>query len=210
MSLSNFKVVAGLAVSDMEEAGEFCERKLGLTEWTGPEDNRAYECADGSVLHVYLSPDHAGGTTATLASWYVRDIENLVDELTSRGVVFERYDDPPTVTDERGIATFGGGAKVEYEETPDGIAAIGPGESGTKLQQHYFDTRGVSRVYEMSLSGGVWKLWRDSPGFSQRFTGTFSDDGQTIRGTWEKSTDGSTWEHDFDIVYTKVEEAARA
>jgi hypothetical protein len=100
--------------------------------------------------------------------------------------------------------------EVEYEEAPDGIAIIGPDESGTKLCQNYFATRGVSRVYEMSLSGGVWKLWRDSPGFSQRFTGTFSDDGQTSRGTWEKSTDGSTWEHDFDIVYTKVEEAARA
>lgn len=93
---------------------------------------------------------------------------------------------------------------VEYEHAPDGIAIIGPDESGAKLCQHYFDTRGVARVYEMSLSGGVWKLWRDSPGFSQRFTGTFSDDGRAIEGAWEKSEDGSTWEHDFDFVYTKV------
>lgn len=95
--------------------------------------------------------------------------------------------------------------EVEYEHAPDGIAVIGPeDESGTKLCQHYFDTRGVARVYGMSLSGGVWKLWRDSPGFSQRFTGTFSEDGSIIEGAWEKSEDGANWEHDFDLVYTKV------
>jgi catechol 2,3-dioxygenase-like lactoylglutathione lyase family enzyme len=120
MGLSGFKVVAGLAVSDMDRAVEFYEGKLGLTEWTGLEDNRAYECGEGTVLHVYLSPDHAGGTTATLASWYVEDIESLVDDLTSRSVVFEKYDRPPILTDDRGIATFEGGAKVAYFKDPDG------------------------------------------------------------------------------------------
>ncbi|HEX5850756.1 MAG TPA: VOC family protein [Rubrobacter sp.] len=120
MGLGRFKVVAGLAVSDMDRAVEFYEEKLGLTSWTGQENNRAYECGEGTVLHVYLSPDHAGGTTATLASWYVREIESLVDVLTSRGVVFERYDRPPILTDDRGIATFEGGAKVAYFKDPDG------------------------------------------------------------------------------------------
>jgi hypothetical protein len=68
----------------------------------------------------------------------------------------------------------------------------------------YFDSRAVSRIYQMSLSDGVWKLWREAPSFSQRFTGTFSDDGRIIRDRWEKSTDGSQWEHDFDLTYTKV------
>lgn len=99
--------------------------------------------------------------------------------------------------------------EVEYEHAPDGIAIIGPDDSGGAYRQHYFDSRGVSRVYEMSLSGSVWKLWRESPGFSQRFTGTFSDDGGTITGSWETSGDGSTWEYDFDIVYTKVGGTAR-
>jgi catechol 2,3-dioxygenase-like lactoylglutathione lyase family enzyme len=120
MGLGAYKVVAGLAVSGMDGAVEFYEGKLGLTKWTGPEDNRAYECGEGTILHVYLSPDHAGGTSATLASWYVDDIESLVDDLTSRGVVFEKYDEPPILTDNRGIATFEGGAKVAYFKDPDG------------------------------------------------------------------------------------------
>lgn len=56
----------------------------------------------------------------------------------------------------------------------------------------------------MSLIAGVWKLWRDAPGFYQRFTGNFSTDGQTITARWENSSDGKNWEHDFDLVYTKV------
>jgi hypothetical protein len=65
------------------------------------------------------------------------------------------------------------------------------------------DSRGISRIYQMSLSEGVWKLWRDQPGFSQRFTGTFSDDGRTISGRMEKSSDGLQWELDFDLTYTR-------
>ena len=120
MRLGEYKVVAGLAVSDMEAARKFYEGKLGLTRWTGLEDNRAYQCGEGTVLHVYLSPDHAGNSTATLASWYVEDMESVVDELTSKGVTFERYDEPPITTNEKGIATFEGGAKVAYFKDPDG------------------------------------------------------------------------------------------
>jgi hypothetical protein len=42
------------------------------------------------------------------------------------------------------------------------------------------------------------------PGFFQRFTGTFSTDRRTITGGWEGSRDGSSWEPDFDVTYTKV------
>ena len=38
----------------------------------------------------------------------------------------------------------------------------------------------------------------------ERYTGTFSDDGRVITGCWEIRHDGATWEHDFDLTYTKV------
>jgi hypothetical protein len=56
----------------------------------------------------------------------------------------------------------------------------------------------------MSLRDGVWKLWRDAPGFSQRFTGTFNADGNTITGSIESSRDGAHWEHDFDLTYSRA------
>ena len=92
---------------------------------------------------------------------------------------------------------------IDVPEAPNGVMIIG----GEPLAQHYFDSRGVHRVYRMSLEDGVWKLWRDSDDddFFQRYAGTFSDDGMTINGAWEKSVDrGSTWEHDFDLRYERV------
>jgi hypothetical protein len=50
----------------------------------------------------------------------------------------------------------------------------------------------------------VWKMWREAPGFWQRYEGRVSQDGKTITARWEKSSDGSAWEHDFDVTYTKV------
>ena len=100
--------------------------------------------------------------------------------------------------------------EVPAPEAPDGLAVIGadPDSEGNFLQ-HYFDSRGVARVYRMSLGDGVWKLWRDSPDFSpldfsQRYSGTFGEDGKTITGSWEICHDGTTWEHDFDLTYTNV------
>jgi catechol 2,3-dioxygenase-like lactoylglutathione lyase family enzyme len=122
MGLSEYKVAAAIAVSDMDSARAFYEGKLGLSPATDhePEDNRAYRCGEGSVIHVYSSPEHAGRSTATLAGWYVDDIERVVDELTSKGVTFERYDEGPIITDDKGIATFEGGGRVAYFKDPDG------------------------------------------------------------------------------------------
>src|SRR5919202_1719206 len=106
MVLSNYKVGAGLAVSDMDRARKFYEGKLGLRVSIDSPVNVQYRCAEDSVLHIYLSPEHAGKSTATLASWGVDDIERVVDELASKGVVFERYDEGSIITDEKGIATF--------------------------------------------------------------------------------------------------------
>ena len=100
--------------------------------------------------------------------------------------------------------------EIPIPEAPDGIAIIGPDpEHEGNYLQHYFDSRGIARVYKMSFENGVWTLWRDeadfSPlDFSQRYTGTFSADGKTITGVWEICHDGTTWEHDFDLSYTKA------
>lgn len=97
--------------------------------------------------------------------------------------------------------------QVDLPQAPDGIAIIGASEEPGGLRQYYFDSRGVHRIYEMTLDGGVWKLWRDDPDpFRQRFEGRIADDGRTISGRWEKSEDGSDWEIDFEQTYRKEPE----
>jgi catechol 2,3-dioxygenase-like lactoylglutathione lyase family enzyme len=121
MGLSNYRVGAAVAVSDMARAREFYEGKLGLVLDDGdqPQDNRRYRCGEGTLIHVFVSP-YAGSAKSTLAGWDVDDIEAVVDELAASGVVFEQYDLPGIVTDEKGIATFEGDAKVAYFKDPDG------------------------------------------------------------------------------------------
>jgi hypothetical protein len=87
---------------------------------------------------------------------------------------------------------------------PAALWLIGRDESAPNYTVLYYDARSVSRVYEMSFSDGVWQMWRNSPNFSQRYEGKISSDGKTIAAKWEKSSDGTTWEHDFDVMYTKI------
>jgi len=136
----------------------------------------------------------------------------LVGEWNVQMSAMSFHPDPSAVIDWRVWFEWLEGGKfiIQHEEVirpdiPHGVWIIGPDDAaGTYCVLHY-DSRGVSRIYEMSLSDHTWKIWRDFPGFSQRFTGTFSDDAKTTKAQWEKSDDGSTWEHDFDLTYTKVE-----
>lgn len=92
----------------------------------------------------------------------------------------------------------------ETAGSPWSTSIISRDDAGETYSILYYDWRGTSRIYQMSLESDQWKQWRNAPGFSQRFTGTFSDDRQTITARWEKSSDGSQWEHDFDLIYTKA------
>jgi hypothetical protein len=75
--------------------------------------------------------------------------------------------------------------EISVPEAPDGIAIIGWDDGRDTLLQHYFDSRGVARVYEMTFDGHVWTLLREQPDFApldfgQRFEGVFSEDGKRI------------------------------
>lgn len=94
MSLMTYRVSPSVAVSDMERARHFYEEKLGLAKGVGQADGaRIYACGGGTSLHVYPSPPSARKTVGTVATWYVADLERVVDELSAVGVIFEQYDD---------------------------------------------------------------------------------------------------------------------
>ena len=95
--------------------------------------------------------------------------------------------------------------RVDHPDAPDGIAVIGFDAEKAMLLQHYFDSRGVARVYEMSITGETWQLLRIGKDFSQRYIGAFDESHDVITGSWEASNDdGATWEHDFDLTYTRA------
>jgi len=94
-------------------------------------------------------------------------------------------------------------------EYPDGLMIISLTPEG--YLQHYFDSRGVVRPYQMSLEGRTWTLLRTAADFSpldfsQRFVGAISADSNRIDGRWETSYDrGQTWELDFPLSYTRIQ-----
>jgi len=92
----------------------------------------------------------------------------------------------------------------EQSGPPNGIAVIGRDDSTGLCSMLYYDERGVSRIYEMTVEGSVWKMWRNAPGFMQRMTGKISEDRNTITVHGELSKDGSNWEQDLDLTYTRV------
>jgi hypothetical protein len=68
-------------------------------------------------------------------------------------------------------------SEIDEPDIPSGIAIIGSDDVAKEYFMLYFDERGVSRKYEVTLRGNVWKWWRNAPGFSQRYEGTIADDG---------------------------------
>jgi hypothetical protein len=108
-------------------------------------------------------------------------------------------------------------ARTDHADFPDALSVIGDDEQDRaddgaptrdhrepRLSMHYFDSRGVFRLYQVSADEQAWRFWRDSPGFSQRFTGTFTDDGDTIVGVSQLRKDDDRWNDDLKITYRRV------
>jgi hypothetical protein len=93
---------------------------------------------------------------------------------------------------------------VDLPEAPDNVSIIGCDAANRTYFQLYSDERGVCRVYEMTIGSGEWKLWREGDPFSQRFTASFGEDGNTIAGRWEITEDGTEFRTDFELIYRRI------
>jgi steroid delta-isomerase-like uncharacterized protein len=90
----------------------------------------------------------------------------------------------------------------DHPDFPDSISVIGFVDE--KLVAHYFDSRGVFRIYAVAMEGDTLRMWRDEPGFSQRLEAKLSDDGATLAGVWQLSRDDETWADDLAIAFTRA------
>jgi len=129
MGLSDGKVGAAIAVSDMGPAIEFYEGKLGLHSRGGdePDGGRTFECGGGSTLHVFPSP-FARASGATAAGFIVEDVEGTIDDLIANGVTLEQYSDGPFATDDKGLARMGDFVGAWVKDPDGNVLAIGNNE----------------------------------------------------------------------------------
>jgi hypothetical protein len=96
-------------------------------------------------------------------------------------------------------------SQIDEPEIPSGIAVFGSDDTTGECSMLYFDERGVSRRYEVSVQENVWKWWRNAPGFSQRCAATIAADQRTIVSRGELSRDGAAWEPDLELTYTRAD-----
>ena len=112
---ANTKAFSGFAVDDVERAREFYSQTLGL-EVTEEHGMLTLHIAGDRPTLVYPRPGHVPAEY-TILNFPVDDIEQAVDELSSRGVVFERYEGFDQ--DDRGIMG-GQGPPIAWFKDPAG------------------------------------------------------------------------------------------
>jgi catechol 2,3-dioxygenase-like lactoylglutathione lyase family enzyme len=109
------KAFSGFSVDDVPAAHEFYEKTLGMTV---AEQNGMLQLtvARGAQVLVYPKPNHEPASF-TVLNFPVPDVEAAVDELTSRGVSFLRYEGFDQ--DDKGIFR-GGGPLIAWFSDPAG------------------------------------------------------------------------------------------
>ena len=86
-----------------------------------------------------------------------------------------------------------------HPDFPDAISLLDEHTS------HYFDVRGISRVFDLSHVETGWFMIRRDADFWQRSSATFRGT-DAMEGSGENSFDsGTTWEHDFTISYVRAD-----
>jgi catechol 2,3-dioxygenase-like lactoylglutathione lyase family enzyme len=115
---ANTKAYSGFAVDDIGKAREFYGETLGLRTSVLDEDAgliTLHIAGDRDTL-VYQQPDSTPASY-TILNFPVDDVEAAVDQLSARGVRFERYDG--FEQDEKGIAR-GNGPDIAWFKDPAG------------------------------------------------------------------------------------------
>ena len=143
-------------------------------------------------------------------------LDTLLGEWHAEGLL--PIEPPMRITTETTVERLGAFIVIrslgEPADMPSSLSVIGGAPDGEPQPMHYFDSRGVKRLFLTRVEGSTWDIWRapgedwngpDGPGFNQRFIGAISADGRTIDGRWERGlgADGDAWELDFPITYTR-------
>ncbi|GAB14242.1 VOC family protein [Arthrobacter globiformis] len=120
--LRDTEVAAVLPAKDMNRAKDFYRDKLGLEPMEPGDDNLMFQCGNGTRFLLYQT-DNAGTARNTQMGWVTDDVERDVQDLRSRGVVFEEYDFPGLKT-ENGIATSDAGKAAWFLDSEGNILSL--------------------------------------------------------------------------------------
>src|SRR5213082_2118361 len=98
--LTDSKAFSGFSVNDIQQAKQFYGRTLGL-KISESHGLMHLHLAGGATVLVYPKPNHTPATF-TILNFPVDNIEKAVDDLSARGVQFERYPQMESDMDDKG------------------------------------------------------------------------------------------------------------
>jgi len=93
---------SGFSVDNLEKAEKFYAETLGVKVDKEEMGLSLHLPGTDTVVFVYDKPNHEPAPF-TILNFVVEDIDTAIDELTKRGITFERYDDMPAEQDEKGV-----------------------------------------------------------------------------------------------------------
>lgn len=133
-----------------------------------------------------------------IGNWHTTGTHGLIPDVELHGTAsFEWHESGGFIRMESGIR--------EQVGIPAGVAIIASDDQLGSYLMSYFDERGVSRFYQLSMQDRVMRWWRDAPGFLQRYSLTISEDSRRMVGRGELCRDGSIWEKDLELTYTRAD-----
>lgn len=114
----NSRAFSSFSVDDLHRAKKFYTTMLDLA--VDEHDGMlTLHIPGGANVMVYPKPNHKPATF-TILNLPVESVEKAVDELGTRGVRFEHYDEPELKTDAKGICRAGGGPIIAWFKDPAG------------------------------------------------------------------------------------------
>lgn len=99
--LGNSTAFSGFAAPDLGAAKKFYEETLGL-KVEQDEMGLKLKLANGNEVFVYQKDDYTPAVF-TVLYFTVDDIDKTIDELATKGVRMERYDNLPAEQDDKGV-----------------------------------------------------------------------------------------------------------
>jgi predicted enzyme related to lactoylglutathione lyase len=121
--LADTRAFSGIGVDDFEKAKDFYGETLGLRFTVLDEENglmTLHLAGDRDTL-VYESPRFSPAGY-TVLNFEVDDIDAAVDELSSRGVKFEQYDE--MTQDEKGVMREGGPPIAWFKDPAGNVLSV--------------------------------------------------------------------------------------
>jgi len=113
------KAFSSFSVNDLQKAKAFYQQTLGIEVSENEMGILTLHISGGNGVIIYPKPNHVPATF-TVLNFPVEDLEKAVDELISKGITFEQYDEP-IKTDAKGIVRGDGrGPDIAWFKDPAG------------------------------------------------------------------------------------------